>query len=110
MSQNTEEKVRPISPEDVAKAKVQILPAFVITIFNGLIAKNYCSGVARVTQEEVVALLIQSGHAQSSQQVIDNHWLDVEDVYREEGWSVEYDKPGYNETYLAYYIFKRKRS
>lgn len=31
----------------------------------------------------------------------DHGWLDLEDIYRDEGWTVEYDSPGYNETYEA---------
>ena len=41
--------------------------------------------------------------------VFSNHWLDVEDIYREQGWNVEYDKPTYNETYDAYFVFSVKK-
>ncbi len=43
----------------------------------------------------------------TSTTVCDNHWLDVEDVYREAGWVVEYDKPGYCESYEATFTFKK---
>ena len=32
----------------------------------------------------------------------------IEPLYREKGWNVEYDKPGYNEFYKARFIFKKK--
>lgn len=35
-------------------------------------------------------------------------YLNVEEAYREQGWSVVYDKPGYNETYDASFEFKVK--
>ena len=33
-------------------------------------------------------------------------YLNVEEVYREQGWVVSYDKPGYNESYDANFKFK----
>lgn len=41
-------------------------------------------------------------------QIFDNGWLDVEELYREAGWAVEYDKPGHGETYPARFEFKRQ--
>jgi hypothetical protein len=35
-------------------------------------------------------------------------WLDVEDAYRAEGWTVVYDKPGYNESYAASFTFSAR--
>lgn len=43
------------------------------------------------------------------QEIFDNGWLDIETVYEDSGWSVEYDKPGYNESYEASWTFKPKR-
>lgn len=40
--------------------------------------------------------------------VFAQHWLDIEDVYRAEGWIVDYDKPAYNQSYRAYFVFKKK--
>ena len=38
--------------------------------------------------------------------IFDLGYLDIEDLYTK--WNVEYDKPGYNESYQAYFIFSRK--
>lgn len=40
--------------------------------------------------------------------VFERGYLDIEETYRKAGWSVVYDKPGYNETYDAFYTFTRK--
>ena len=40
--------------------------------------------------------------------IFSNHWLDVEDIYRKQGWKVVYDSPGYDESYDAYYEFRKK--
>ncbi len=44
----------------------------------------------------------------SSSEIYERHLLDVEPSYRAEGWEVEYDKPGYNETYEATFTFRKK--
>ena len=43
------------------------------------------------------------------QTVFDNGWLDVEEAHRAAGWRVEYDKPAYNESYDAFFVFSKRR-
>lgn len=50
--------------------------------------------------------LIQFELGLSRQEIFDNRLLDVEDVFRSQGWKVEYDKPGYNESYPATFTFR----
>lgn len=100
--------VEPIRPGDIVGAKTAALPGDVLAVFNILIAKAYSGGSAIVKQEELVLALIERGHTRRD--VFDNHWLDVEDIYRDAGWMVEYDKPGYNESYGAYYTFSLEGS
>ena len=33
--------------------------------------------------------------------------MDIESIYRADGWGVYYDKPGYNETYTATFEFTK---
>jgi len=42
------------------------------------------------------------------QGMYDKGWMDVEDAYRKAGWDVDFDKPGYNETYEANFTFSKK--
>lgn len=97
----------PIRPEQVAEAKQKALPESVLSAFNTLIARKWSNGRAVVTQNEAIAE-IRSRESVSRQAVFDNGWLDVEDVYRAAGWHVEYDKPGYNEDYEAYFTFRKR--
>lgn len=100
---------KPITPDEVTKIKKTIFPDEVFDAFNELIAKNFNGRSATVKQKDVVTLIVEKSHdAFSRQQVFDNHWLDVEDVYREFGWKVEFDKPGYNETYDAFFKFTKR--
>lgn len=95
---------RAIRPDEVAATKAKVLPAAVLDAFNVLIAKNFTAGRAIVTQDEAIAAICGAmgidRHA-----VFANHYLDVEEVFREAGWRVEYDKPAYYENYEATFTF-----
>ena len=39
----------------------------------------------------------------------DYNWLNIEKIYEDAGWAVKYDKPAYNESYDAYFIFREKK-
>lgn len=98
---------RPISPSEVAAAQQEAIPAGVFDVVNSLIAANLYGKSARVLQKEVVAALEELGHIRSA--IFSNGWLNFEDSYRSLGWKVEYDKPAYNESYDAYWIFTKRR-
>lgn len=89
----------PISPDDLKDAKH--IPEEVFEVFNDLI-RRASNGV--VKQKDVVAAIVQKMGV-ASERVYREGWLNVEDAYRAKGWDVDYDKPGYNETYDATFRF-----
>lgn len=96
-------KVKPISPSEATARKKGEIPPFVIEVFNALIAENLREGgTATFRQEEAEARIRK--HLSEGEQ-FPTRWLDVEPLYRNEGWEVEYDKPGYNENYPATFTF-----
>lgn len=102
-----------ITPNEVLELKEGQIPDEVFAAFDELIAKDFNQGYATVMQNEVVLLALKklkvAGHRKMTRQMIfDNHWLDVEAIYRKRGWKVEYDKPAYNETYEASFKFSKK--
>jgi len=97
----------PIRPEEVTDGKKFQMPDAVLESFNALIARNFSGGRATVKQNDIVTLIASKGFHR--QEVFDNHWLDVEDIYRQAGWEVTYEKPGYNESYEAYFMFVKPR-
>jgi hypothetical protein len=99
---------KPITPSEVAAKKQTGFPDQVLEAFNELIAKNFSGNSATVSQDEVVKLMVKKGL--KSYDIYDNNWLDVEGVYEKAGWKVVYDKPGYNEDYGAFFVFKKKAS
>jgi hypothetical protein len=101
--------VEAIKPTDVATTKADIMPDAVMTAWNNVIAKNFSNGSSRVGQEEIIALLQPLTPEGQRQQVFASKWLDIEDIYRAQGWSVVYDKPAYCESYEATTTFKAKK-
>jgi len=102
-------KVKPIKASEIDTKRKEAIPDAVFEVFNELITKSYSGGSATVYQKGVVEMLIAKGL--NRKEIFDNHWLDVEGIYRKAGWKVEYDKPAFNETYEARFIFSlRPRS
>jgi len=99
--------IKPIKPSEIKAAKNKNIPDAVIKIFNDFIVKEYDDVSAVVVKDEVLKKITSELNV-SRNHVIDNGWLDVEDLYRKAGWKVIYDKPGYNESYDAFYKFTKK--
>lgn len=94
---------KPITPSEIAKAKESFIPSEVIEAVNELIAINYTCGYALVYQKAIVELA--SKKLKTDQ--FNYQWLNIEEIYREAGWKVNYDKPEYNESYPAFFEFKK---
>ena len=94
-----------ISPEQCTAGKQEIIPDVVFDAFNELIVRNLRENAARVYQDDIVSLIVSKGIPR--QEIFDKNFLDIEDVYREAGWGVVYDKPGYNESYKASFAFTK---
>jgi hypothetical protein len=97
----------PIRPQDVTVQKAAQIPEKVFEVFNLLIVRGWNGHSSVVLQDEVVRLLKAEGI--SGPRIDTEHLLDVEDIYRAEGWDVRYSAPGYNETGRSTYTFSKKR-
>ena len=98
--------VKALKPEEVIKARKESMPDKVIEVFNEMITEKFNGSSAIVHQDAVIKRLKQAGIDTSD--IFNKGWLDVEDIYREQGWKVYYDKPGYNESYSAHFKFSKK--
>ncbi len=103
--------VKPITPAEIIeqKQKLKPIPDTVIECWNKILVRH-CKGggsYATILQSEIVGYLAEVMDV-SRDAVFASGWLDIEPIYRAAGWKVEYDKPGYNETYNAYYTFSKK--
>jgi hypothetical protein len=96
----------PIKPSDMVALKTKTIPEEVFQVFNEAIVAAWDGRGATLMQNRMVAAIVDRlGVCRS--EVFDLHLLDVEESYRAAGWNVEYDKPGYNETYEASFRFTR---
>jgi hypothetical protein len=99
---------RPIRPHQVDSVKTgELVPAEVFNAFNELIARNWDGTQAKFTQDAAVDAIVKRIPGLERHLVFERHYLDVERSYERAGWHVEYDKPGYNESYAATFTFKR---
>jgi hypothetical protein len=97
--------VKPVRPSEVVELKKNVvLPPKLIEVWNTVIAKNYSNKRSQFTQEEILLAVMKTLDV-DRKTVFSNKWLDVEEVYRAEGWIVVYDQPGYNENYEATFTF-----
>lgn len=103
----SDELTRPIKPSEVADVKRVTIPGQVFAAFNTCIANKLRGTEAVVPQDEVVAEIMRRIPC-DRHDIFTRGWLDVEDYYRAEGWTVEYDKPGYNESYQASFKFSTR--
>ena len=101
--------VKPLAPSEVVSAQVAMFPDFVIETWNAAISKNWDGTRSRILQKDIVYELIAlSPTLINSADVFSKHWLDIEALYRLEGWIVEYDNPSFNESYESHFLFKKK--
>lgn len=124
--------IKPITPAEAVKQRHENwerdLPAPVLEAINSVIVSkipltsNYIS--FSVKQDEMMKAILkrlEEGRAEyggseenmpwyykaTRQDVYNNNWLDFESLYRRAGWKVEYDRPGFNETYDPYWTFTK---
>lgn len=108
------ERVMPIKPSEVSKKKAESLPGEVLEAFNEMIAKYWNGTSSKFKQKEAIELILSKMNVSketadkfNAKDLFKNKMLDVEDVYRDHGWNVSYDGPGYCETYDATFEFRK---
>ncbi len=100
--------VKPITPEEAKDSIIRSFPDYIIESVNELIVETgrSCKYV-KILREDVIKR-IQSKKDVSRDHLFNNKFLDFEDVYRDQGWSVSYDQPCRGESFKAYYKFTPK--
>lgn len=104
--------VKPISPNEVTARRKEIIPEFVLKAWNEAIVQAWDGSRAVIYQENIITHLLSYSYNEyeqvTRQDIFDKHYLDIEDIYENAGWNVEYDKPAYNESYSAKFTFTKK--
>lgn len=97
---------KPISPQEVVQLKSEQIPHGVIKAFNETIAAHYTAGKAEVPLQHVLDRI--AIHMNTPEDAIPDWWLDVEDIYRQEGWKVTFYKPARDENFKSFFDFRKK--
>lgn len=100
--------VAPITPDQVIEKRRAGIPPQVFEAFNELLERKYQGGSCTIEQDEAVDLILKKRIDMNRAQISESGWLDIEPSYRDAGWDVTHDKPGYGEIYPARFVFSRK--
>jgi len=101
--------MKPIKPGQV-KVREVVIPDSIIGCVNEMISSEWDGKQARIEQKDLLKKVLEKDKTLDSDEIFDKHFFDFEDIFRKCGWVVEYDRPGYNESYEAYFIFRKKRA
>lgn len=103
--------MKPITPQEALANVEKAFPAFVFEAVNNCINRHFFGKESfTIKQDEIVDEILKlAPEGTTRQEIFDRHWLDFENAYRKVGWAVHYDKPGYNESYDAFFEFKVKK-
>ena len=97
---------KPISPSEVYEQKLKNWPSEVFDVWNRLIADNFDGESSVILQKDAAKALKDctrdNGFGFSMK------YLYIEEIYRQAGWKVHYEKAAYNETFDSYYEFSKK--
>ena len=102
------------TPEDVMNKRNEMIPDFVITAFNDLLTENYQEDetimFAYIEQEDVIRKILEysTDDGLTRETIFKKHYLGIENLYRNNGWEVDYKKPMFNEHFKTYFVFKSK--
>lgn len=83
------------------------IPDYVFDAVNALLCKEVeAPGQAiRLSQNQIIDEIIRRNPTITRSVIFERGYLNFEPAYRAQGWHVTYDKPGYCETYEAFFIF-----
>lgn len=98
----------PITPQEARERAANSIPSCIIEAVNNLLASKIGNGKEVILKQDDIleAAGANKDKPEFRQQIFDNKWLDIENLYAKFGWNVTYDGPGYNETYSPTFKFR----
>lgn len=99
--------IRPISPNQLHTIKKKTTREIVYETVNEMLVENAGDRSRIILKlEDILMKLVARGL--DKYELIDKGFMDFEPAYRKAGWKVDYDEPGWNETYPATYTFSKR--
>ena len=95
-----------ISPSEAEKRHLGFtIPGEVYMVFNKILSYRFSSSI-RIKRKEVIEKIIEEmGRDVTAEYIFRQHWLDIEQSYRDNGWLVERYFPIDDKLFDAYWIF-----
>jgi hypothetical protein len=101
-----------ISPQEAQEQRQKQIPQEVFDVWNEVIVSHLCQSsqriVSRFLLKELSSKLSSKMHM-NFETLKEKGYLDLEPFFRENGWTVDFDSPGYNESYDANFQFSAKK-
>lgn len=99
--------INPIKPDAVTKLGTpDEIPDDVISVVNKLVENHWDGSRSKIYQDKIVEE-INKTRACPLNLSVDAKILNFENLYRNEGWIVEYIKPAYNQTGPSFFVFSK---
>ena len=92
---------KPISPSELLTKRSREIPSEVIDIFNDLLLEKFSGGMAIIYLSTVTEKVNKHTFP-----AFEMWWLDVEDIYREQGWKVDFVKQSIGDSFKSHYVFR----
>lgn len=96
---------KPISPDEVIAKIRSSVPNEIIQIINDLIVEEWGGRSAIVKQDKIIERYCKQTGIERNQ--FDFRWLDIEDKFRDIGWTVVYDSPSNGDSWDAFFSFTK---
>ena len=95
----------PLGPNELSSRHC---PDFVFEAVNFLIEEKWNGSLSSFNQNEVIDKIINlAPKAIERAEIFNKGWLNFEPAYEKKGWNVKFDKAGYNESYVSYWVFTK---
>lgn len=98
--------MKPITPTEALSGNH--IPEFVIEAINNLIIRNLHGKSSTFTEQALIQEILEVGDFNDPACIYKGNWLEFEELYRNAGWKVECDVPGFNESYDVTWAFTPK--
>lgn len=109
-----------IKPNEVLAKVAHAIPDYVIEVFNDLIKKSFNGYSATVKLEDAKVAVTQAivrnnpeiphmDHSLARQFMEERRYMDVEPVFRDAGWKVEFNKKCIGDNFDSHFVFKLEK-
>jgi len=101
--------MKPITPKE-ANLNRNDIPEFVIQGVNDAIKKHYKKDGFIIKQDEIINEILKYSPGTNRMEIFEGKWLDIEDLYLEYGWKINYESPCRDENFESFFQFEEKKS